>query len=376
MNSSNSSRVLILSDWYLPGIKAGGPIRSVDGIIQALKGELDIWLITSDRDLNDTNPYADIETDKWLEQNGIHIYYAGPDNIGPIIEAELHKTWSAVYMNSLFSFRFTLRPLMICNRLKINKVVLAPRGMLGSGALQIKKNKKQLFLSVARWFGFYKRVTWHVSSKFEKQQVSAYFKEANIEILPSLSKMKSSKAYYENVTNDCLQMVLVARMAKVKNVDFLLSVLNSVSTSYQLDLYGPIEDKDYWRQCQEKIQLNKLNVNYKGELPNETVLDTIKNYDLFVLPTTGENFGHSILESLTASVPVLISNRTPWVELEDRQAGFDLELNEPQSWVNKIEYFSNLTHSERQQWRQGAWKLSVEKLDQSKLVKKYVKLFS
>ncbi len=360
----------------MPGIKAGGPIRSVDGIIQALKGELDIWLITSDRDLNDTNPYADIETDKWLEQNGIHIYYAGPDNIGPIIEAELHKTWSAVYMNSLFSFRFTLRPLMICNRLKINKVVLAPRGMLGSGALQIKKNKKQLFLSVARWFGFYKRVTWHVSSKFEKQQVSAYFKEANIEILPSLSKMKSSKAYYENVTNDCLQMVLVARMAKVKNVDFLLSVLNSVSTSYQLDLYGPIEDKDYWRQCQEKIQLNKLNVNYKGELPNETVLDTIKNYDLFVLPTTGENFGHSILESLTASVPVLISNRTPWVELEDRQAGFDLELNEPQSWVNKIEYFSNLTHSERQQWRQGAWKLSVEKLDQSKLVKKYVKLFS
>ena len=360
----------------MPGVKAGGPIRSVDGIVQALNPNIDIWLITSDRDLNDSEPYSGIETDQWLKRDDIHLYYASPKNVDGIIKSELQKVWNSIYLNSLFSFRFTVRPLLICNSLKINKVVLAPRGMLGNGALQIKRNKKQIFLNLAKLFGLYNSVIWHVSSKFEKEQVLTYFKNADARVLTSLSKMKSSDEYFQNMPDEMLRMVVVARIAQVKNLDFLLSVLKSVSCKYYLHIYGPIEDRDYWHRCVTEISSYKLNVEYKGELANDVVLDTIKEYDLFVLPTTGENFGHSILESLTASVPVLISDRTPWVNLEERKAGFDLGLEEPSKWIKKIEFFSELTHSKRQLWRIGAWKLSLEKLNQSKLIDKYIKLFS
>ena len=36
-----------------------------------------------------------------------------------------------------------------------------------------------------------------------------------------------------------------------------------------------------------------------------------QEYDLLFLPTKGENFGHVILESMSAGTPVLISDTTP-----------------------------------------------------------------
>ena len=35
-------------------------------------------------------------------------------------------------------------------------------------------------------------------------------------------------------------------------------------------------------------------------------------YDAFVFPTRGENFGHVIAESLSASCPVVCTDQTPW----------------------------------------------------------------
>jgi glycosyltransferase involved in cell wall biosynthesis len=38
-------------------------------------------------------------------------------------------------------------------------------------------------------------------------------------------------------------------------------------------------------------------------------------YDFFVLPTIGENFGYVFLEALAAGCPLITSDRTPWTTL-------------------------------------------------------------
>ena len=53
-----------------------------------------------------------------------------------------------------------------------------------------------------------------------------------------------------------------------------------------------------------------------------------QNYDVMYLPTQGENFGHAILESFMNSRPVIISNKTPWLNLEKENVGWDLSLDE------------------------------------------------
>ena len=67
----------------------------------------------------------------------------------------------------------------------------------------------------------------------------------------------------------------------------------------------------------------------------------MSNYDLFLFPTSGENYGHVIAESITVGTRVLISNKTPWVNLESLSFGWNFDLNDINFFVEKIEEISS-----------------------------------
>ncbi|MCK5907631.1 MAG: hypothetical protein KAG37_08560, partial [Flavobacteriales bacterium] len=45
---------------------------------------------------------------------------------------------------------------------------------------------------------------------------------------------------------------------------------------------------------------------------------------------------HAIFESFACGVPVLISDKTPWINLEEKNIGYDLALDET-LWTKTIE---------------------------------------
>ena len=92
-----------------------------------------------------------------------------------------------------------------------------------------------------------------------------------------------------------------------------------------------MEDPAYWQECRDLIATLPPNVHvqYRGAVPYPKVQDVLSAYDLFVLLTLGENFGHAISDALVAGCPVLISDRTPWRNLERLNVGWDLSLEQP-----------------------------------------------
>lgn len=58
---------MLVIDWFDPAYKAGGPIRSAVNFVRQLKDEFEIFVLTSDRDLNDIKPMNSIVVDKWVE---------------------------------------------------------------------------------------------------------------------------------------------------------------------------------------------------------------------------------------------------------------------------------------------------------------------
>jgi glycosyltransferase involved in cell wall biosynthesis len=62
----------------------------------------------------------------------------------------------------------------------------------------------------------------------------------------------------------------------------------------------------------------------------------VADYHALFLPTLNENFGHSIVESLMSGCAVIISDQTPWRDLERYRAGFDLPLKEEKAFVNAV----------------------------------------
>lgn len=91
-----------------------------------------------------------------------------------------------------------------------------------------------------------------------------------------------------------------------------------------------------------------------GPLPVPALM---REHDLFFFPTLGENYGHVIIESLSAGTPVLISDQTPWTS--DADGACALPLKNQQQFVTAIDEHAKKNYTTRRQISNAALKLAV-----------------
>ena len=166
--------ILILCDWFLPGYLAGGPIQSIATLTKQLGNDIDFKIITTDRDFKSNKPYDNVKVNEWTTFEGRALFYVSPENMNSefILKLIQDTQHDSVYLNSLFSKLFSVGPLKWRQQGKIqSKIILAPRGMLGDGALAIKTFKKQLFLMYAKTFGLFRQVCWQSTSAQETLEI-------------------------------------------------------------------------------------------------------------------------------------------------------------------------------------------------------------
>ena len=72
------------------------------------------------------------------------------------------------------------------------------------------------------------------------------------------------------------------------------------------------------------------------------------------LPTLGENFGHVVPEALAAGCPVLLSDRTPWHDLEQHGAGWTLPLQSPEAFRRVVQQCTDMPAPEFDRLRTAA----------------------
>ena len=134
----------------------------------------------------------------------------------------------------------------------------------------------------------------------------------------------------------------------MKNLGGALELLGDLHGTVEFHIYGPMEDTAYWERCQRIIERLPINiqVHLHGMVMHEAVVATIANYDLFFLPTCGENYGHVIIEALAAGCPVLISDQTPWRDLEKLGVGWDIPLDQPKRFSAMLQRCVDMSHNE------------------------------
>jgi len=362
MNCGNDSRekpkILIICNYFLPGYKAGGGLRTIVHTVERFKETFDFRVICLDHD-GDNVPYDSVKIDEWNEIAGAKVFYLPKNKIklSKLRELISEVCPQVIYINSVFSILSIL--LLMLRKLKLAAqipIIIAPEGELSDGALQLKAAKKQAFIRFARIIGLYKNLIWKVTAEPEKLETER-FKGSGGEIfvapnMPSKSifeeydqKLKPVKQIGE------AKMIFLSRFARKKNFKWLVDNLKEVTGSLEIDIYGPIEDEIYWSETQQSIRKLPPNVKvrYKGIVTHEEVLHVMFDYHFFILPTLGENFGHVFIEALAAGCPLIISDRTPWIELEKKIIGWDLPLEEIGRWIEIINYcisLDNIKYSE------------------------------
>lgn len=355
MESSNKPRILIFIDWFVPGYKAGGPIQSCANLIAHLKNDFDFWVITRDTDYCSDDPYPNVVSDSWNKLDAhLQVFYTSADNLtySSLLKATKEAHPDVIFINGIYSLYFSVIPLKISQALKFDKVIVSARGMLAPSAIAVKGLKKKAFLYFAQLLGLYKHVAFHATNQVEKEHIIKVFgTKQQVYIAPNLAKPAQDDALVSISKNKHeLRLVSIARISPEKNTKYALEVLNNFeyAGNIHFDLYGPVYDEAYWNDCLQQIAYLNANikVNYKGSLESNLVQQTLQQYHALFLPTRGENFGHIILESLAAGLPVLISDQTPWRNLSQKNIGYDLSLTEPALFSETIQTLLDLNQEQ------------------------------
>ncbi|GMU96855.1 glycosyltransferase [Ignavibacterium album] len=378
-------KILILSDWFYPAYKAGGPITSLKNLVNVLREMVKVSVLTSAYDLGEHKILDNIVPDVW-QQAGDKTRIKYLTNSKKIITELEKEEFDTIYLNSMFSPDFTLKPLLFAKRKGIlNKIILAPRGMLQAGALKQKPLKKKAFLLFFRLTGIANKIHFHATDEQEKEDILKVFPKAKkITVIPNPvsepSQDKRLKACPEFISGTKekrkLQLVYLSVISSKKNLKYLIELFSKINFEIDFDVYGSIKDKTYWDSFVEQIKvLKNINFNYKGDVPNHLVTETLSKYDYFILPTLGENFGHAIYEALSTGTPVIISDKTPWQNLEHHKAGWDISLDNPEAFIEVLNKCAGMDNEEYQQWSKGAFNFAKKYYEEHDVTEDYLRMF-
>jgi glycosyltransferase involved in cell wall biosynthesis len=352
-------KILVLVHYYLPGYEHGGPVRTISNMIAHLSDTFDFFVFCLDRDEFDNQPYKNVKVDQWNKVGTAKVFYCSPERLNyNFIKTFLNRVpYDVLYINSFLNIETSLFPMIMrkLGQIPSKPVILAPRGQFSPGAIKIKKWKKQLFIKFFSLFKLWNSILWQASSQYEREDIQRVMGK-NCEILTAINLPEKKDLPYKIIkkTPDRLRIIFLSRIVPTKNLDYALKLLAKIQDKeIEFHIYGPIVTESYWKKCKKIISNlpHNLKVIYKGSINHNQVIGIMSHYDLFFLPTAGENYGHVILEAALAGLPLLISNNTPWRNLKKEGVGWDINLENKRHFIKAINEVFAMNQDQHFAWR-------------------------
>jgi glycosyltransferase involved in cell wall biosynthesis len=377
-------RILTFVPNYFPGYMSGGIARTILNTADWLGDEFEFLVATRDRDLGSDEPYPDVKLGAWNRLGKSSVRYLAPEELSlKRLAGFVNATpFDVLHLNSFFDPVFTIRLLLLLRlkRIQARAVLLSPRGEFVAGPLALKYAKKKLYMVLSSALGFYGSVRWHASAAHEAEGIAAAMQvpRPSIRLAIDLPVRQAPETRLPWSPGERLRVIFLSRITREKNLDGALRILQGVRAPVSFDIVGPQEDPAYWRECEALIAAVPPNVavSYRGAITPEQVFGTLSNYDLFLFPSRGENYAHVIAESISVGTMVLVSQFTPWRNLEEDGVGWDVDLSDTGRFVEVIEHLALQAPSDRMKLRDRARASAIVRLSDPDALEQNRSLFS
>jgi len=379
-------KIFIFIPWFYPAYKAGGPIQSITNLILALQDKYSFSVITSAYDLQSKHLLPNINPDKW---NSIHLPGSTPaipvwystsagQNYKAFKQLIIIEKPDIVYLNSIYSIWFTILPLIIIKNAGIRTTpIICPRGMLQRGNVTSKYIKKKVFINLLNLSGLLSQCVWHATNAEEKNDILTHMKRTGeIIIASNIPKKPLLEIPLSNKIPGRLRLIYLSLISSKKNLYFLLELLQKIPENVSLDIYGPVKDKGYWKECIKLIAQMRGKVKYMGDILPSEVQHTFCKYEASILLTKGENFGHALYESLSVGRPIITSYFTPWNNLENQKAGWNVDITDILNCESAFKKLDEMTQHEYDAFCSGAFKMAKSYYYSMDFANTYAKLFN
>lgn len=370
-------KILIAAQGFFPAKKYGGPPVSIENFCNLMKDSLESYIVTSDHEFGSNKRLEGIK-EGWQKVGYANVIYLSEkqknSTVFEKIIDSIKPDW--IYLNSLFDAANVLPFLEIANKKHI-KVLLAPRGELCSGAFK-KKYKKLPYIMYLRSRGWLRNIYYQSTSEEETHAIIKYLhsETEKIYFLTNIPSLPNCECEHHEKAAGQGKFIFLSRIHPKKNLIGAIKYFCNIQGNVAFDIYGPMEDKAYWNECQKEIDKLPANikVNYCGLVSHDEIHQVFSQYDAFVFPTFSENYGHVIAESLFSKTPVIISDNTPWTDVNQNNAGFSFPLKNEESFTGAIQKIVDLEPQAYKKLSDAAYSYVLNKTKIEQLKNSYLKV--
>lgn len=364
----SKQKVQIVYQSYLPSEFAMGPVSAIRNLIDAMGGEYDIRLLTLNHDFL---------TGKRLFPDDHHIVSTGTATIEylprgfaglRILYDRLREEHSVLEIHSGFDRNLAIPALLLARLGRVNarQVFHSPHGIFLPVDMSRGAFKKRLYCALSDIIFLYRNVVHLASSPGEVADIRRWhrrrqriiemphFVDARHGAQPISPRVKQPKS---------LKIAFVGRVTLQKNFLFAIDVVRGLPVPAVMDVFGD-GDPDYQPACEAELAkgTGRCDVRLHGQIPHQDLLRKLSEYDVLLHPTLGENFGYSIIEALGLGIPVLLSDKSPWLDVEGFGAGWVLPLSRPDPFIRRLSEIYDMG-PEWQRLREGALQYARDKVD-------------
>lgn len=374
-------KILIFNGYYYPSKNCGGPITSVENIINACSDEYDFYVACYNHDFNDMTPFK-VERGVWHNVGKAKVRYFeqgeldfSKDNMMALLK-ELSP--AIIWFSGVLTPNNKLVAVKCARKLNI-PVLFSPRGEVSADRVVLKGWKKRPYLMFLKMFGIYNGCFFHGTSDDEMVGLKKYFRpdEKHIFEVPNIAILQQPVLAPIKKKQGTLRAMFFSRIHEVKNILYAVQCIAQCKNNIIYDVYGPIESEGYWNECLKVAEAagDNIKVNYCGILAKADMSKTIQEHECFIFPTINENYGHVIAETLANSRPVILSKgTTPWDDLHEK-AGFVISLDDPEEFTNKIDYLASLNQSDFEKVVETTKAYFTKKIEENGAVEGHKKMF-
>lgn len=144
-------------------------------------------------------------------------------------------------------------------------------------------------------------------------------------------------------TGDVFRLVFMSRITRKKGIDVVFAVAEKFQNknTLKIDFYGPVfeEDKNHFHAQIKRYE----NVQYKGVLEPQNIVQTLSEYDALILPTryATEGCPGAVIDAYRAGLPVLVSAWNSAGDYVDhKKTGYIVPMDE-QETETYVRYIDN-----------------------------------
>ena len=365
-------RICLVSSSFYPATFYGGPISATWDLSKKLaENGHEIYVST-------TNANGDkklsVKCNHFLEkEHHVFVKYYNEQITNKFSFSFLFGIWSDIKKSDIvyiqYLFHYSVLFSLLFSVFQKKKIVVCPRGSFSVFTL----SNKRPFIKLL-WLNFLikpivDKIVWQASSYLEERDILNKFPNADVEIINDGIDYDSFQNSIIVSRNELLNKFIGITFDDVSNIFFSMGRLHKIKGfDVLIDAFNLFLEKDKYAKLiiaggddgvgeKLKNQIKKLNLSSSvfliGAVNFEDKKLLLNNCDYFTLASEFESFGIVIAEALSCGKPVVVSNKTPWKDIQINNCGI-------------------LADNEKNSFNDAFSKIINEKYDSS-LIKNYVK---